>query len=109
VDLALRQVLAIVEKQRVSALATQMRPTGDARERNDMAMRAAFARRVEESNLAVQALRQGTCDPVARVQIDGHDTIEQQWQADPNSSRGVTWDGVTSPTEQQERNDPMAE
>jgi hypothetical protein len=78
VDLALRQVLAIVEKQGVSAFATHIRPSDDARERNDMVMQGALAPRLEESNLAVRALRQGTCDRVARVQIDGHDTIEQQ-------------------------------
>jgi hypothetical protein len=43
-----------------------------------MVMQGALAPRLEESNLAVWALRQGTCDRVTRVQIDGHDTIEYQ-------------------------------
>lgn len=105
----LRQVPAIVEKQRVSAFAMQIRPSDDARERNDMVMQGALAPRLEESNLAAQAIRQGTSEGVARVQIDGHDTIERQWQANPTSSRGLTWDGVTFPAERQERNNLMAE
>src|SRR5690349_3079628 len=64
-DLPLGQVLAIVEKQRVSVFAPHVRPCSDVGQRDVMVMRGAFVPRLEETNLVVRALRQSTCERVA--------------------------------------------